>query len=395
MKRKILNRFIAIIMILSTLILSSCELFNRPVDSPTGSNPPPTGDDPNTEHQHEWNVWIYEVDPTCSEEGKRGRKCYCGDLEYEAIPATGDHYSNTWIIDKQVTCQTDGEKHKICDYCGAEFARKTVLAAHVFEDDACVTCGKSVDDLFTFTHNDYDNFYTFKGLTATAKLYETSIILPTTYKGEPVKVVSARALSGNYYLKSITVPEGYTKICEEAFSKCSALVTAELPESVTEMQRGIFTGCEKLTSVNIPRVITKIPDSCFTSCDSLTDTTSIIHSNITEIGEYAFDYCQGFTRIVIPDTVKILRAYAFSGCNNVTEIVVGRRVKRIETHALAGDIPLKSIIMRDSHGWVLKAYLIATGEPIDVPISREDLENTFRAALYFKQTYVSYNWEKK
>ena len=382
-------RLIACSLLMAILLsFTSCQLIVKLPERPEDTDEEPP-------HDHAWNAWVYEVDPTCSEEGRRGRKCpECKEVEYEAIPATGDHHSNTWIIDKQVTCQTDGEKHKICDDCGAEFARKTVLAAHVFEDDACVTCGKSVDDIFTFIKHDYDNYYTFDGLTASAKLNETSIILPTTYKGVPVKVVSVRALSGNYYLKSITVPEGYTKIYEEAFSKCSALVSAELPESVTEMQRGIFLSCKKLTSVNIPRVITKIPDSTFTSCDSLTDTAGIIHSNITEIGKYAFDYCQGFTRIVIPDTVKILRAYAFSGCNNVTEIVVGRRVKRIERHALEGDIPLTSIIMRDSHGWVLKAYLIATGEPIDVPISKEDLENTFRAAMYFKQTYADYNWEK-
>lgn len=386
MKKRIVRLASLLALISSLVSLTSCKLIFRPDGGVT---------DPPTPCEHQWNAWVYGLDPTCSEEGRRGRKCpKCNEFEYEAIPATENHYSRGWIIDKAATCETDGEKHKVCDHCGAEFARRVIPAAHKFVNDACEHCAVSVDDFFIFTYSDYYGYYIFTGMTKDAAKTVTDIILPATYQGTPVKVIDQKALYENLKIKSITVSEGYTTVREGAFAKCTNLTSAELPDSITEMGNGIFKDCISLLSANIPKPITKIPSFTFSSCKALPNNSVYIHEDVTEIGDCAFASCKGFTEIVIPDTVKILRTSAYSGCTNVKNVVVGRRVKRIERHVFDCGLSLTSVIMRDSEGWVLKAYYKDTGEPVDVPIKRSDLEMPFRAALYFKQTYVQYNWER-
>lgn len=346
-----------------------------------------------TQCGHSFGDWVVELEPTCSVEGRRSRICLeCDEVVYESIPATENHHSSRWVIDREVTCDTDGEKHKICDDCGAEFAKKTVPSAHRFENDLCVSCGRSVNDFFTFSYSDY--CYTLTGMTSEAAQTETNIILPSTYNGIVVKVVYEKAFSNNTKLKNITVPEGYTTIYAEAFSHCSSLISVELPESVTKMQYGIFDHCTKLTTVNIPKVITEIPESCFAFCDSLTDTTKIIHENIDTIGRFAFNNCNGFTTIIIPDTVRILRWAAFSNCSNAKSIVVGKRVRRIEYFALDSGEALESVIMMDCDGWIVEKFDIESDDMIDVPITKEDLQNPSTAAYYFKTVHNDHLWKK-
>ncbi len=387
MKRSFLRLVSALVLIASLLSLTSCKLI---IPRPDGGVT-----DPPAACEHQWGIWVYELEPTCSEEGKRVRECLkCYDLEYETRPDTRIHYSQNWIIDKEATCETEGEKHKICDGCGGEFARRVIPAAHSFVDDACEHCAASVDDFFTFSYHQYDKYYILTGLTEEAAKTETDIILPATYRGENVEIIYQRAFYENQKITSVTVQEGYTTIKEEAFSKCENLISVELPDSITDMENAIFKECTSLMYANIPRSIKKIPVSTFSYCQSLTNTSVYIHEGITEIGSKAFYGCKGLTKVIIPDTVKVIRAFAYEECTNITEIVVGKRVERIEWYAFDCGMTLKSIIMRNSKGWMLKAYYKDTGDPVDISIKQQDLDRPFRAALYFTQNYVNYNWER-
>ena len=375
--KKSITSLIAIVVLLSTLLsLTSCKLF-APVEL--------------KKCDHVWSNWILELDPTCCEAGRQGRKCSeCEEVEYELIPATEKHYSTTWIIDKAVTCTENGEQHKVCDDCGAEFGRTTILAAHVFENDACRSCGANIDDYFTFTYNNNQSTYevSSKGaLTNTG----ANIILPETYKGESVTMVKNRGFYQNTFVENVVIPEGYTTIGEFAFSSCYLLKSVVIPETALEIMSNAFSSCQKLTEVKLPVKLEKIPIGCFGNCTSLASV--VFPANLIEIGNSAFAGC-GFTEVIIPDTVKYVRSGAFSYCKNLATIVVGIRVKLIEGNAFNAGIALTSIVFRNPHGWVLKAYLIESGNPIDVPIAEEDLKQTRRAALFFTNKYKDYTWGK-
>ena len=52
-----------------------------------------------------------------------------------------------------------------------------------------------------------------------------------------------------YLLVSITIPDGVTKIGDDAFSRCSALTSITIPDSVTHIGENAFSECSSLTQV--------------------------------------------------------------------------------------------------------------------------------------------------
>ena len=65
------------------------------------------------------------------------------------------------------------------------------------------------------------------------------------------------------------IPEGTTKIEEEAFEKCTKLTSIVIPDSVTEIGDYAFRRCTGLTSI-------VIPDSVKNSCGSVLDNRKLL-----------------------------------------------------------------------------------------------------------------------
>ena len=139
----------------------------------------------------------------------------------------------------------------------------------------------------------------------------TSVILPsslTTIEN------SAFRESG---LTSIEVPVGVKTIGYYAFNDCKNLTSVVLPEGITTFNNAVFAGCNNLTSVNWPSDLTTISPWTFTSCGF---TSFTIPETVTEIGDHAFNNCNGLTEIIIPTSVTEIGESAFLGCNNVKRI---------------------------------------------------------------------------
>ena len=50
---------------------------------------------------------------------------------------------------------------------------------------------------------------------------------------------------------------------------------------------------------------------------------------MTEIGDYAFSYCESVTSISLMDGVETIGKYAFYGCINLTTVTVPASVREI------------------------------------------------------------------
>lgn len=96
-----------------------------------------------------------------------------------------------------------------------------------------------------------------------------------------------------------TIPDGVTKIGEEAFCECSSLKHIIIPEGVTEIGNKAFFGCNSLEQISIPE-------------------------NLTRIGEDAFWWCP-MTSIAIPDSVTYIGYEAFWGCDNLKTIHASKK----------------------------------------------------------------------
>ena len=117
---------------------------------------------------------------------------------------------------------------------------------------------------------------------------------------------------------SISVKEGTTGICANAFDDCVNLISINIPNSITSIGAYAFNNCVNLISINIPNSVTSIGAYAFSDCASLTYVT--IPNSVTSIGNGAFQGCSGLTSITIPENVTSINNYTFSN-SGLTSII--------------------------------------------------------------------------
>ena len=123
----------------------------------------------------------------------------------------------------------------------------------------------------------------------------------------------------------VSVPDGITRIGDNAFSGKTEIQTITLPDSVTVIGESAFRHCDSLERINLPEGITEIESDAFTYCDSLTSIE--IPSTVDTIGGDAFLFCNHIKRIRIPSTLTDIGDDAFKYCSGLETVIVygGRR----------------------------------------------------------------------
>lgn len=97
---------------------------------------------------------------------------------------------------------------------------------------------------------------------------------------------------------TVTIPEGYTTIKDEAFKNCYGLKSITIPGSVTNVYYNAFDNCKNLATVNFA-------DSTQTSLS---------------FGNKAFVGCTALNNVELPARLTILGAGAFQGCTSLTDL---------------------------------------------------------------------------
>ena len=145
-----------------------------------------------------------------------------------------------------------------------------------------------------------------------------SVVIPSEYKGLPVKEITTSAFSNCQNLTSVEIPNSVTSIGDYAFAGCTRLTGIEIPDSVTSIGDWAFSNCSSLTSITIPDSVTSIGGYAFSNCGSLTGIE--IPDSATSIGENAFRNCSSLTSITIPDSITSIGYYAFYSCSNLKSV---------------------------------------------------------------------------
>jgi hypothetical protein len=133
-------------------------------------------------------------------------------------------------------------------------------------------------------------------------------------------------------LTEIHIPAAVTKIEPAAFGFCPGLrgITVDGANESYCAIDGVLFDKSKTTlhsfpagkgkSYVIPQGVTKIEENAFAACDGLTELT--IPDSVTHIAEDAFSHCSGLTKIHIPDSVIEIGSRAFFGCAGLVSIVI-------------------------------------------------------------------------
>lgn len=154
-------------------------------------------------------------------------------------------------------------------------------------------------------------------------------------------------------LQSIIIPTNIKRIGYSAFYTCPSLKNVYYNGDIASWCNIIFVSpmsnpatyarkiyiknsetkeYELLTNLVIPDSVTEIKNYAFDFCQSLKSIT--IPNSITSIGRCAFALCIELTSVTIPDSVRSIGIDAFSGCYRLTSLTIGRGVKSIGNTAL-------------------------------------------------------------
>lgn len=166
---------------------------------------------------------------------------------------------------KEVQIHGSHEEVIYCSVCGVELWREKIF-------DAKVPLGD-----FTFTINE-DDTYTVTGLSADGKNVK-NLVIP-----EGVTRIADQAFYNLPHITSVELPEGLIYIGQSAFYRAS-ITSIELPSTVEDIANYAFRKT-KLTSVVIPASVLRLKFLMFGECDNL---TSIVIMNPSPIiSNFAF-----------------------------------------------------------------------------------------------------------
>ena len=272
---------------------------------------------------HEYGVWISNGD------GTHSRTC----------ANCNEHEITETCVDAIATCTNF---NACCETCGYNYMQN-----HEYENEHCKWCNASEGIAYTLS----DNSYSVSGI---GTCNHTDIVIPSTYNGKPVTVISSFAFQ-NTKITSIVIPDSVTSIDNYAFEDCYSLTSVDYAGTIdnwvqiefgtettnplyyaenlyingelvieakltmaTSIGEYAFSGCKSLISIVIPDSVTSIGSSAFYYCSSLTSV--VIGDSVTSIGAWAFYYCSSLTSVIIGDSVTSIANFAFSNCTSLTSV---------------------------------------------------------------------------
>lgn len=187
------------------------------------------------------------------------------------------------------------------------------------------------------------------------------------------------------YEGDFSIPQGVTRIADDAFSGCTKITSLTIPDSIKVIGRTAFYRCEKITSINIPKSVNCIMDEAFSNCFALKKITfpkrmdwlgknilfechsfkKPVYANtggskqlmkvpdsfegefkipngVCVIGENAFG--ERVSSVVIPDSVNSIQDNAFAGCKKLTNVKIPDSVHHIGKNIFSGCIGLEEPI---------------------------------------------------
>lgn len=123
-------------------------------------------------------------------------------------------------------------------------------------------------DVYSVSLSSDSSYYIINGLQS-AYSSITSIDIPDTINGLPVKEIGDQAFNGKSTITSVTLPESVTVLNNWSFGFCTSLTSVNMG-GVQSIGAAAFNNCTALTSITIPESVTRIGYLAFYQCKALT-----------------------------------------------------------------------------------------------------------------------------
>lgn len=115
-------------------------------------------------------------------------------------------------------------------------------------------------------------------------------------------------------LKSIKLPEGLTKIGDNAFQNAHSLEYVGFPSTLESIGYSAFSHTSIISAI-LPDKCTKIGRTAFSDCSFLKNVK--LSDALTEIDDYTFSYCYELRTFKLPEMLEAIGSQAFYNCSHV------------------------------------------------------------------------------
>jgi hypothetical protein len=176
---------------------------------------------------------------------------------------------------------------------------------------------------------------TITGYTTAILSSNTDVIIPGTLAGLPVTSIGDSAFNGEYYN-----PTNYTTTHLPPFY----MTSLKIPDSVTNIGNYAFEYCQSLSNATFNGVIT-IGQGAFHSAYL---PNIMLPDSLATIGGDAFAGCWVNNNLVIPDSVTTMGAGAFFACGYLPSVTIGNGVTNIGQSAFSDCGALTNVVIGNS-----------------------------------------------
>ena len=340
------------------------------------------------ECKHSFGEWVSLSESTCSQAGKQARVCAkCSETEQRDAELKA--HTNEAIAGVDATCTEDGlSEGQRCTVCGAVTVEQQTIPAkgHTFENGVC-HCGAvegeggnegntpdepAVSGELVFELSEDGEFYIVSGI---GKYTDGNVVIPSIYKGLPVKGIKAYAFKECESMTSVVIPAGIEVISEGAFYNCTKLERVTVPDGVTAIESYAFYRCVALNGVELPRSVETIGFRAFIYCRKMTTVKAL---GVVSIDEGAFMDCRELKTILLSDELESIGKKAFADCAALNKIAFsGTRSswdaveKAQEWDSNAGEYNVvcsKDDTVQGDPQFVISAASASAGETVEITI---------------------------
>ena len=209
---------------------------------------------------------------------------------------------------------------------------------------------------------------TITGYTGSAK----NLVIQSELGGKPVTAIADKAFYG-YKTPNIYIPKTIKKIGEDAFARTVSSDTFRficyegtenewaniaIQKGNRELDPEYFDDnhlTARLYECNLSGdMVYQASDDAATlvryfGADSKVDIPAELGGKpVTSIGDYAFVYCSGLTKVTIPKSVSSIGVGAFGACSNLTKVIIAEGVTSIKDRAFEGCSSLTEVTIPKS-----------------------------------------------
>lgn len=169
------------------------------------------------------------------------------------------------------------------------------------------------------------------------------VIIPSEIDGYKVTALHRYSFASFKNLKSVTVPEGVTRIGFCAFDNCVNLEELILPDSLREMHF-MYIEDTKLykTASNWENGVLYVGKHLIQAKPSYISGKFEIKEGTIAVTYRALEDCKDLTEVVIPASLKYIGNSAFSGCKNLTKVNLSDNITFLDFAAFSS-CPLEEV----------------------------------------------------